>query len=100
MPETLPSASADLLRLPPHNADAEAAVLGACLLDPAAIYLALNLLRADDFFRNSHQKAFMAISELHNASTEVDLVTVQNWLAERGLLEAVGGFFDDAAPTE
>jgi replicative DNA helicase len=100
MPETLPSTTPSLDRLPPHNADAEAAVLGACLLDPAALDLALDALRADDFFRNAHQKAYQAIAELHKANRPVDLVTVQDWLASRGLLEAVGGPVGLAGLTE
>jgi replicative DNA helicase len=86
MPETL---TPD--RLPPHNADAEAAVLGACLLDPSALDLTLDVLRSDDFFRNAHQKAYQAIADLHKNSRPVDLVTVQDWLASRGWLEGVGG---------
>jgi replicative DNA helicase len=87
----MPETAAPVERLPPHNADAEAAVLGACLLDPAALDLALDLLRVDDFFRNAHQKVYQAIADLHKNSRPVDLITVQDWLASRGLLEAAGG---------
>ncbi len=78
-------------RAPIHNADAEAAVLGACLLDPGALDMALETLRADDFFRNAHQKAFRAIDALHKENRPVDMVTVQDWLAAHGMLESVGG---------
>src|SRR5262245_48553620 len=87
MPETLLAAD----RLPPHNLDAEAAVLGACLLDPAALDQALDLLRQDDFYRGAHQKVYQAVADLHARSQPVDLVTVQDWLASHGLLEAAGG---------
>jgi replicative DNA helicase len=85
MPETLPD------RLPPYNADAEAAVLGAALLDPAALDLVVERMRADDFFRNAHARVFEAIKALSLGRGPVDLVTVQGWLASRNLLEAVGG---------
>jgi replicative DNA helicase len=78
-------------RQPPHNDDTEAAVLGSCILVPEALDGALGILRKDDFFRGSHQRVFEAIADLHARSQPVDLVTVQDWLAARGLLEAVGG---------
>ena len=78
-------------RLPPHNLDAEAAVLGACFLDPSALDQALDLLRKDDFYRGANQKIYEAVADLHARSQPVDLVTVQDWLASRGVLEAVGG---------
>jgi len=78
-------------RQPPHNDDTEAAVLGSCILVPEALDGALGILRKDDFFRGSHQRVFEAIADLHARNQPVDLVTVQDWLAARGLLEAVGG---------
>ena len=78
-------------RQPPHSPEAEAAVLGACLLDPTALDQAQDLLRKDDFFRSAHQRVYEAISELHARNQPVDLVTVQEWLATRGWLESVGG---------
>jgi replicative DNA helicase len=78
-------------RQPPHSDDAEAAVLGACLLVPAAVDTALLLLRREDFFRGFHQRVFESVKELHDRSLPVDLVTVQDWLASRGLLEMGGG---------
>jgi replicative DNA helicase len=87
-------------RLPPHNLDAEAAVLGSCLLDPSALDQALDLLRKDDFYRGSNQKIYEAVADLHARSQPVDLVTVQDWLASRGLLEATGGPVGLASLTE
>jgi replicative DNA helicase len=87
MPDPAPSNE----RHPPHSPEAEAAVLGACLLDPTALDQALDLLRKDDFFRSSHQRVYEAVSELHARSMPVDLVTVQEWLATRGWIEGVGG---------
>lgn len=86
MPDPIPDD-----RQPPHNDDAEAAVLGACLLVPAALDSALEILRQEDFFRGSHRRVFEAVVELHARSQPVDLVTVQDWLASRGLLEGIGG---------
>ncbi|HTB23545.1 MAG TPA: replicative DNA helicase [bacterium] len=95
MPETVPND-----RQPPHNYDAEAAVLGACLLDPAALDTSLEILRRDDFFRGFHQRVFEAVADLHARSQPVDLVTVSDWMASRGLLEAAGGAVGLAGLTE
>jgi replicative DNA helicase len=95
MPEALA-----LDRTPPHNDDAEAAVLGACLLVPAAVDTALLILRKDDFFRGFHQRVFESIKDLHDRSQPVDLVTVQDWLSTRGLLEGAGGSVGLAGLTE
>ena len=95
MPEPIPND-----RQPPHNDDAEAAVLGACMLVPAALDTVLEILRRDDFFRGFHQRVFEAVADLHARSQPVDLVTVQDWLATRGLLEGAGGSVGLAGLTE
>jgi replicative DNA helicase len=75
----------------PHNRDAEAAVLGACLLDPGALDLALDSLTDADFYFHAHQRVFQAVRSLHEAGQTVDPVTVQGWLMQRSFLESVGG---------
>jgi replicative DNA helicase len=96
MPPTLENID----RQPPNSPEAEAAVLGACLLDPNALDQALDLLRKDDFFRLGHQRVYEAVADLHARSQPVDLVTVQEWLAGRGQLEAAGGPVGLATLTE
>lgn len=49
----------------PHNADAERAVLGAILLDNAALNLVRSVgLAASDFFIAAHRRIFAAMEEL------------------------------------
>ena len=48
-------------RLPPHNLEAEQAVLGAILMDPQALTLVAERLRPDDFYRQGHQRLFQAM---------------------------------------
>jgi replicative DNA helicase len=95
MPDAFPSD-----RQPPHNDDAEAAVLGACMLVPAAVDTVLLILRKDDFFRGFHQHVYESVKDLHDRSQPVDLVTVQDWLNTRNLLEAAGGSVALAGLTE
>ena len=47
-----------LLITPPHNIEAEQAVLGAILIDQDALTSASELLVPDSFYRTKHQKIF------------------------------------------
>lgn len=75
----------------PAALEAEAAVLGAALLDPSALDTMLASLRGDDFYRNAHQRVFEACKRLVAAGQTVDLVTVQAHLSAAGQLDAIGG---------
>ena len=80
-----------LTRVPPHNLEAEQGVLGSMLLDRDAIAVALEGLRAEDFYRDAHRAIFRAMAELFERGEPVDLITVTNRLAGAGALETVGG---------
>ena len=57
----------DLLgRVPPHSADAEAAVLGAILRRGDAIHNVADIIKADDFYLPTHQLIFSAFIDLLN----------------------------------
>jgi replicative DNA helicase len=78
-------------RVPPQNVDAEASVLGAILLDNAALDRVIGVLQADDFYRESHRKIFRAMHALADKSEPADLVTLGEALRVRGELTDVGG---------
>jgi archaellum biogenesis ATPase FlaH len=78
-------------RLPPHNVDAEQAVLGAILLDPQAILKVKDTLPVEAFYLEIHQDIYRAAINLCKKDTPVHLLTVTNYLEERGLLRRVGG---------
>jgi len=61
------------------------------LLENEAVNQVLELLRPEDFYRESHRKVFRAIVELSDRSEPVDLITLSDFLKNRGDLEAVGG---------
>jgi replicative DNA helicase len=66
-------------------------VLGGVLLENEALNKALEILRPDDFYRDSHRKIFSALIELSNRGEPADLVTLTAALQQGGSLEAVGG---------
>jgi replicative DNA helicase len=78
-------------RQPPRDLEAEAAVLGAMLLDPGALERALVTLQATDFYNPTHRLIFDACAALEAAGRPVDAVTVASQLAATGTLEETGG---------
>lgn len=63
-------------RPPPHDLDAERAVIGAALLSPQSADTARQTVRSADFYHPSHQAVWSAIDKLRAAGKPVDSVTV------------------------
>ena len=78
-------------RLPPHNDDAERAVLGAMLIDENAITMAHQYLRPEDFYSPRHRKIYEAVLNLFNKGTRPDLLTLNSELEQTGKLDEAGG---------
>lgn len=91
-------------RIPPQNLEAEMSVLGAILQSSEAFMKCLELLRADQFYRDAHRKIFAAATVLFGRGEPVDLITITNELRRRGELDEVGSSaflasLVDAVPT-
>jgi replicative DNA helicase len=79
-------------RIPPHNLDAERAVLGAVLLEGRdALPRVIEILRATDFYTESHRAIFTTIQVLFDRGAPVDLITLGEELRRAGQLEFAGG---------
>ncbi len=78
-------------RLPPQNIEAEQSVLGSLLIDPDAILKVSTFLRPEDFYRETHQRIYNAILQLHERRMPADFITVVDELERQGQLEFVGG---------
>ena len=78
-------------RLPPHNRDAERGVLGGILRDPDTLSTVQQIIRADNFYFDHHQKIFQALSDLENEHQPLDLVLLHERLRKNKHLEDVGG---------
>ena len=76
---------------PPQALDVEEAVLGAMLLEPECVDLAMEELTPSCFYDPRHKMIFEAMSSLVNEHVSVDIITVSNKLKEKGQLEYVGG---------
>ena len=77
-------------RVPPHDLEAEAAVLSACMLDPSAMDKITDL-KPEYFYSEAHRRIFEACFELKQAGHPVDVLQVQSWLKDRQRLAQVGG---------
>lgn len=78
-------------RIPPHNLEAEQAVLGCMLLDSDVIPTVTELLKCEDFYRDDHKEIYEAVIDLAEKAQPVDLITVSEQLKLRGTLDNVGG---------
>ncbi|MBI4300952.1 MAG: replicative DNA helicase [Chloroflexi bacterium] len=78
-------------RLPPHDIDAEEAVIGSLLIDGEAITKVASLLRPEDFFREKNSWAYDACISLYARNEEINQITVAHELSQQGRLEEIGG---------
>ena len=78
-------------RVPPHNLDAEKSLLGGVLLDSQAFAEVVEIVRAEEFYRDAHRKVFEAMSALFGKGQPIDRITVKDELTAQGAFDAVGG---------
>jgi len=76
---------------PIANLDAEESVIGAMMLDPLAIDAAAEIIRPQDFYRDSHRVMFETAVAMRNDGVHVDPVTFADRLERDGALADVGG---------
>ncbi|HVY55867.1 MAG TPA: replicative DNA helicase [Thermodesulfobacteriota bacterium] len=80
-----------LTRQLPQNLEAEQAVLGAILIESSAINQVMEILTADDFYKEAHRKIYNAMIDLDRDNKPIDLLTLFDYLKGNGnLLEEVG----------
>ncbi len=78
-------------KVPPHDLDAEAAVLSSVMIDPDAFDKVVDFLRPEHFYAEAHRRIFEACVELAAAHQPIDNVQVASWLKSRERLAQVGG---------
>jgi len=81
----------DNIRIPPHNLDAEKAVLGALLLSEDALGEIVDILKPVDFYEKSHQAIFESVLSLYAARQNVDVVTLSDQMKKQKTLDSAGG---------
>jgi len=78
-------------KLPPHDIEAEEAVLGSLLIDPEAILKVAVSLKAEDFFSETNRVIYQACFSLYQRSEAINQITVAHELMRQDKLEQIGG---------
>lgn len=81
----------ELGKIPPHDIEAEQAVLGSMLTDKDAVVEAIEVLKPEDFYREDNKAIYEAIQSLFAKPEPIDIITVKAELVENGKFESVGG---------
>jgi len=81
------------LNLQPQSIEAEQAVLGAMLSSKDAISKALQWVRSHHFYKESHSKIFLVMSDLFDKGEPIDTISVINKLKKNKQIDDVGGAY-------
>ena len=78
-------------RVPPHDLEAERAVIGAMLVSETAVSVVAERLAAEDFYSEVHRIIYGAMTRLYSRGDPIDQLTLTNELRSVGEFEKVGG---------
>ena len=78
-------------KLPPHDVEAEDAIVASLLVDSEAIHHVAPIVKPEDFFREKNAWAYAACLALFDRNEAINQVTVAHELARRERLEEIGG---------
>lgn len=81
----------DVGKVPPHDIEAEQAILGSMLTDKDAVISSIEILKEDSFYREDNKAIFAAMLNLYSKNEPIDIITVKAELVETGNFERVGG---------
>lgn len=80
------------LNIPPHSIEAEQAVLGGILLSNTHWENVVEHVIAEDFYTAAHRLIFQELENLARQNQPMDLITLDQALKNKGVIEDVGGF--------
>ena len=81
----------ELGKIPPHDVEAEQAVIGSMLTDKDSVISAIEILKPEDFYREDNKVIFEAILNLYNRADPIDIITLKAELVVLGKFEQIGG---------
>ncbi len=80
-------------RVPPHDLEAELAVLGSVLLDGETMGMVVPILKPDDFYRTNHGRLYEVMQSLYERGDPVDVLLVRRECERTGVMEDIGDEF-------
>ena len=75
----------------PHNFLAEKIILSSLLINLDAIELVLRSVKVETFYFKNHQELYKTILEMYKKKIPIDIITLNSFLQDRGMLEKIGG---------
>ena len=75
----------------PQSIEAEKSVLGSMMIDKNVIAQAVEILSAEDFYRDAHKYIFKSIVEMYQRDEPIDEITLLEHLKSTDRLEKSGG---------
>ena len=81
----------NITKIPPHDLEAEQAVLGCILIDKESAISAMEVLKENDFYREDNKAIFASMANLFEKAEPIDIITVKADLTTRGLFDSIGG---------
>ena len=82
---------ADAVRVPPHDLDAEKAVIGALLVSETAVAVVAEQLTPEEFYSERHRIIYAAMMRLYVRGDRIDQITLTNELSSVKEFDNVGG---------
>ncbi|MEW5907674.1 MAG: replicative DNA helicase [Patescibacteria group bacterium] len=83
--------SKSTVRIPPHNIEAEASVLGSLMLDSNAINIVADILKPEDFYDQKHNIIYQTMIDLYLNKEPIDFLSLSTKLKEKKLLKEASG---------
>ena len=81
----------ELGKVPPHDLEAEQAIIGSMLTDRDAVISAIEILKEEDCYREDNKAIYTAILNLYNREEPIEIITVKSELESKGKFAQVGG---------
>ena len=91
MPQAKEKVLSSSIKVPPHNMEAEQAILGGVLINNDALNQIMDILTADCFYREANMHLYQGMIGLYNNNEPIDLITLSHYLKEKNLIEKAGG---------
>jgi len=82
---------AEAARVPPHDLEAEKAVIGAMLVSETAVAAVVETLHPEDFYSEVHRIIYGAMMRLYTRGDPIDQLTLTNELKSIDEFDKVGG---------
>ena len=61
-------------RVPPQNLEAEQSLLGGLLVDPESINKIVDIVEANDFYKDAHGRIYEVMLDLYERNEAIDII--------------------------